>query len=101
MMNIDDYAKTLKELGHPVRLSIYKRLVKAGRSGIPVGALQKELDIPGSTLSHHLSALVSVGLVQQIRDGRLLYCIPQFQVFDQLLDFLRDQCCVDSGVSSF
>ena len=101
MMNIEDYAGILKELGHPARLNIYKRLVKAGRPGLPVGVLQKALDIPGSTLSHHLSALVSVGLVQQVREGRILHCVPQFPVFDQLLEFLRDECCADSDPGGF
>ena len=45
-MDIDDAAKILKELGHPHRLRIFKRLVKAGFEGLPVGALREELDIP-------------------------------------------------------
>ena len=36
-MELEDVAKALKELGHPVRLSIYKTLVKAGFTGIAVG----------------------------------------------------------------
>ncbi len=94
-MDLEDYAKALKELGHPSRLRIYKRLVKAGHDGLPVGDLQQEFGIPGSTLSHHISGLVSVGLVKQKREGRILHCIPQFHVFDDLLAFLCDECCVD------
>ncbi|KEQ12049.1 ArsR family transcriptional regulator [Endozoicomonas montiporae] len=94
-MDIEDYAKALKELGHPSRLKVYKRLAKAGREGLPVGTLQKELGIPGSTLSHHISALVSVGLVKQQREGRTLYCIPQFKRFDALIEFLCEECCAD------
>ncbi|ELD7994249.1 helix-turn-helix transcriptional regulator, partial [Citrobacter freundii] len=44
---------------HPTRLSIYRELVRAGHEGLPVGELQKHLEIPASTLSHHLSALIS------------------------------------------
>ncbi|WP_422444427.1 MULTISPECIES: ArsR/SmtB family transcription factor [unclassified Endozoicomonas] len=65
--------------------------------GVPVGALQKELDIPGSTLSHHISALVSVGLVKQKRDGRTLYCIPQFATFNEVMGFLSEECCADES----
>ncbi|MGB1298715.1 MAG: ArsR/SmtB family transcription factor, partial [Psychrobium sp.] len=50
---IEDTAKALKELGHPIRLTIFKRLVKSGMQGLAVGQLQKELKIPNSTLSHH------------------------------------------------
>lgn len=94
-MDIEDHAKALKELGHPSRLKIYKRLVKAGHNGLPVGVLQNELSIPHSTLSHHISALVSVGLVKQQRDGRALHCIPQFHVLSELLEFLSNECCLD------
>ena len=66
-MQLEEVAKALKELGHPTRLFIFKHLVKAGEQGLPVGELQKQLGIPGSTLSHHISALVSVGLVKQNR----------------------------------
>ncbi|WP_422461212.1 ArsR/SmtB family transcription factor [Endozoicomonas sp. ALB115] len=85
------------ELGHPSRLGIYKRLVRSGHQGVPVGALQKELDIPGSTLSHHISALVSVGLIKQKRDGRTLYCIPQFATFNEVMGFLSEECCADES----
>lgn len=59
-MELSKAADTLKELGHPTRLSVYRELVKAGHEGLPVGELQKRLDIPASTLSHHLSSLISV-----------------------------------------
>ncbi|WBA84677.1 ArsR/SmtB family transcription factor [Endozoicomonas sp. GU-1] len=96
-MDLDTCAKALKELGHPSRLGIYKRLVRSGHQGVPVGTLQKELDIPGSTLSHHISALVSVGLVKQKRDGRTLYCIPQFATFNEVMGFLSEECCADES----
>lgn len=64
-MELSKAAETLKELGHPTRLSVYRELVKAGHEGLPVGELQKRLEIPASTLSHHLSSLISVSLVRQ------------------------------------
>lgn len=88
-------ANTLKELGHPTRLTIFKILVKAGHNGIPVGKLQKKLNIPNSTLSHHISKLISVELIKQHREGRVLYCIPQYDNLNKLLAFLIDECCVD------
>jgi DNA-binding transcriptional ArsR family regulator len=86
-------AKRLAELGHITRLSIFRYLVKIGDNGAPVGQIQENLNIPGSTLSHHISRLVSVGLIRQVRDSRTLYCIPQFQVLDDLVEFLRSECC--------
>jgi len=40
-MEVEIAANALKELGHPTRLMIFKILVKAGFSGLPVGDLQK------------------------------------------------------------
>lgn len=95
MMELDAVASALKELGHPTRLSVYKALVRSGECGLPVGELQKRLDIPGSTLSHHISALVSVGLLQQRREGRTLHCLPQYEVLNQIVSFLVEECCAD------
>ena len=55
-MDLNTAANALRELGHPTRLSIYRELVRAGHEGLPVGELQKHLEIPASTLSHHLSS---------------------------------------------
>ncbi len=94
-MKIEQAAVALKELGHTTRLSIFKLLVKAGPEGLPVGDVQEQLGIPNSTLSHHIAKLVSVDLIKQNRDGRTLYCIPQYETLTALLVFLQDECCVD------
>ncbi len=98
-MDLESVAKALKELGHPTRLSIYKQIVKAGRQGIAVGGLQQSLDIPGSTLSHHISSLSSAGLLTQRREGRTLYCVAEYQCLDSVISFLQDECCVDEQCS--
>nr|WP_310622200.1 metalloregulator ArsR/SmtB family transcription factor [Pseudovibrio sp. M1P-2-3] len=97
-MQVDEVAKALKELGHVTRLNIFRRLVRAGFQGMSVGVLQSELEIPGSTLSHHLSAMVSAGLVKQRREGRTLYCVAQFEQLDALVSFLQEECCLDNNV---
>ena len=86
-------AKRLAELGHITRLSIFRYLVKVGSSGAPVGQIQAELGVPGSTLSHHINRLVSVGLIRQVRESRTLYCVPQFDVLKELIEFLLAECC--------
>lgn len=96
-MDIETVASALKELGHPTRLGIYKRLVKAGDNGLPVGELQKDLEVPPSTLSHHISALVSVGLVKQTREGRILHCTAQYEVLNDIIAFLMEECCSDQN----
>jgi DNA-binding transcriptional ArsR family regulator len=92
-MNQDLAAKRFAELGHSTRLGIFRHLVKCGPNGCPVGEVQRILEIPGSTLSHHIARLVSAGLIEQQRDGRVLYCRPQFDAIDETLAYLMDACC--------
>lgn len=94
-MNIEFIAKAFKELGHPTRLAIFKRLVKSGNQGIAVGVVQDELGIPGSTLSHHISSLASAGLLKQRREGRTLYCVVEYETLQSVVNFLQDECCID------
>jgi len=94
-MQVEDAAKRLAELGHATRLEIFRYLVKGGHQGVPVGEIQSALDVPGSTLSHHITRLVSVGLVVQRREGRTLYCVPQYDGLDELIVFLQEECCVN------
>jgi ArsR family transcriptional regulator len=92
-MELDIAAKRLAELGHSTRLRIFRHLVRCGREGCPVGNVQSKLDIPGSTLSHHLARLVSAGLVEQRREGRTLICIPRFDALDDTIKYLTEECC--------
>ncbi len=92
-METETAAKRLAELGHHTRLSIFRYLVKMGEEGVSVGEIQKELDIPGSTLSHHINRLISVGLIKQVRESRTLYCVPQYQSLHELIEFLLAECC--------
>ncbi len=96
-MNTQLVAKAFKELGHPSRLSIFRCLVKAGPEGLPVGDIKQELDIPNSTLSHHVAALVAAGLIRQHREGTTLFCIPRYETLDGLMEFLVKDCCAGSG----
>ena len=94
-MEIDTAAEQLTELGHTTRLGIYRTLVKAGNEGLPVASLQQQLDVPASTLSHHIARLARVGLLKQVREGRVLRCFAQYAALDELMAFLSDECCVD------
>ena len=95
-MNNELAAKRLAELGHNTRLLIFRYLVKVGPEGAPVGQIQEKLGIPPSTLSHHINRLVSVGLIRQVRESRTLYCVPQFEVLRELIEFLLAECCSQS-----
>jgi len=86
-------AQRMEALGHPKRLAIFRLLVRAGYDGLVVGAVQRTLDIPASTLSHHLSWLARVGLIAQDRQGREIHCRAAFDEMTELVAFLTDECC--------
>ncbi len=92
-MKLNQAARCLEKLGNPTRLEVFRLLVRAGSQGLPVGEIQDHLEIPASTLSHHIGHLVNVGLVVQERQGRQLICRPDFTLMDGLIGFLTDECC--------
>lgn len=94
-MKIAQAARQLEALGNPTRLEVYRILVRAGESGLPVGRLQQRLKIAASTLSHHLHRLILTGLVTQERQSTTLICRANYAAMDGLLGFLTDQCCAD------
>jgi DNA-binding transcriptional ArsR family regulator len=96
-MQHDQAATALESLGNETRLAIFRSLVRAGTSGMPVGGLKEKLGIPGSTLSHHLGHLVHAGLVSQSREGRVLRCQAEFGAMNELLGYLTDECCADEN----
>jgi DNA-binding transcriptional ArsR family regulator len=95
-MKLDDAAAHLEALGNPTRLKIYRALIRAGAAGLPVGRLQDKLKIAPSTLSHHIKALVIVGLVTQVREATTLVCHANYEVMQGLVDFLVAECCADA-----
>lgn len=80
-------------LGHEARVRILRLLLAAHPQGLVVGEIQNELNIPSSTLSHHLDALRQEGLVTQDREGRFLRYRAGSDALRTLLDFLYQECC--------
>lgn len=99
-LDYDTAATLLSQLGNPTRLKIVRELVRAGQSGMPVGDIQRALDIPNSTLSHHLSHLRSAGLVRQEREGTILRCLVDYSKIDGIVTFLTEECCAAESAGS-
>jgi len=90
---VEQAAEQLKALGHPVRLSILRRVVQGPEAGTPAGELQTRLDIPASTLSHHLATLAEAGLVAVTREGTTLRYRAEYNVLRALTEYLWQDCC--------
>lgn len=97
-MKLETAAFQLEALGNPTRLKLYRALVRAGEEGLSVGSVQDRLDIPASTLSHHLKRLVDTGLVTQERQATTLICRAAYVEMQALIGYLADECCADGSL---
>ena len=80
-------------MGTESRLRIMQLLLSAHPDGLVVGEIQEQLDIPNSTLSHHLDKLRNEGLVQVQRESTFLRYTADTAALQQLLRFLYAECC--------
>src|ERR1700736_539174 len=86
------YADMFSAMGAEARLRIMQFLLTAEPQGLVVGDIQLELDIPGSTLSHHLDKLKNEDLVIVRRDGTHLWYRANTAALKDLLGFLYEEC---------
>ena len=92
-MKLERHAEQLAALGHVARLSILRRVVQAGPEGVTTTALQELVDIPWTTLNHHLDRLVDAGLVAARRDGKSVVHTAAYDALRALTEFLWEDCC--------
>lgn len=86
-------AELLSALGHESRLAIFRLLVEAGPEGMHATAIAEKLDLPGATLSFHLSHLSRVGLIKGERESRFIHYSAEYGTMDELIAFLTSNCC--------
>ena len=86
----------LAALGHPLRLEIFRSLVRAGEPGRCVDEIKTSAAIPGSTLSHHLDALQRCGLISGRRSQRFIFYSIDWANVRALLSFLTENCCAEA-----
>src|SRR5437588_7380536 len=98
MENVAKYADMLSAMGTEPRLRIMQLLLSMHPQGLVVGDIQSELDIPGSTLSHHLDKLKNEGLVTVRREGTFLWYRANTDALKDLLGFLYAECCTRNRV---
>jgi ArsR family transcriptional regulator len=90
---IAKYADMFSAMGTEARLRIMQLLLSAHPEGLVVGEIQEELEIPNSTLSHHLDKLRNEGLVQVRRESTFLRYTANTDALQEILQFLYAECC--------
>lgn len=87
------YADMFSAMGAEPRLRIMQLLLSAHPDGLVVSEIQEELDIPNSTLSHHLDKLKSEDLVSVTRESTFLRYAANTEALQEILQFLYAECC--------
>ena len=90
---ITRYSDMFAAIGTESRLRIMQLLLTAHPEGLIVGDIASELDIPSSTLSHHLEKLRNEDLVRIRREVTFLWYTANTETLQQLLGFLYAECC--------
>jgi DNA-binding transcriptional ArsR family regulator len=87
------YADMFSAMGTEPRLRIMRVLLSAHPEGMVAGDIGAELDIPASTLSHHLDKLKNEELVKVRRESTYLWYSANTEILQELLGFLYAECC--------
>lgn len=87
------FADMFSAMGTEPRLQIMRSLLSAHPDGLVVGEIQEELNIPSSTLSHHLDKLKAEDLVNVKRESTFLRYTANTSALQELLQFLYAECC--------
>ena len=90
---ITRFADMFSAMGTESRLRIMQLLLSAHPEGMVVGEIGSELDIPSSTLSHHLDKLRNEDLVKVRREGTFLWYSANTETLESVLGFLYAECC--------
>jgi DNA-binding transcriptional ArsR family regulator len=94
---LERHAAQLGALGHPVRLEVLRFVVQYGEAGAPAGEIQAHVDVPASTLSHHLKRLVDAGLLTTRQERTFHYYAADYAALRALTQFLWEDCCKRGG----
>lgn len=94
---VERFADMFAAMGTEARLRIVRLLLAAHPEGMVAGDIQAELQIPASTLSHHLDKLRNEGLVKVRRESTFLWYTANTDALAEILSFLYAECCTRSN----
>lgn len=92
-MDPSDVIKALSALAQEHRLAAYRLLVQAGPEGLSAGRLSEAVGVPASSMSFHLAQLNHAALVRQRRQSRSIIYGADFDVMNEVMGYLTENCC--------
>jgi ArsR family transcriptional regulator, arsenate/arsenite/antimonite-responsive transcriptional repressor len=93
-MEIKEAVRALAALAQETRLSIFRLLVAAGKTGLSAGEIARALNLANATLSFHLKEMSRAGLINSRQESRYIFYSADFAAMNDLLGFLTENCCV-------
>ena len=96
IVGLEEAALGFAAVGSEPRLEVLLALVRAGPNGLTVGEIQERLNVPASTLAHHLRFLAAAGVLIQEKRGRALINRAAYDRIEALAAYLLHECCHDA-----
>ncbi|HSP01755.1 MAG TPA: helix-turn-helix domain-containing protein [Thioalkalivibrio sp.] len=82
-----------ESLSSPVRLDVYRLLMRQGPQGMVAGEISATLDLPPTNLSFHLKTLTRAGLLSVTQEGRYQRYRANLGAMQALVAYLTEDCC--------
>jgi ArsR family transcriptional regulator, arsenate/arsenite/antimonite-responsive transcriptional repressor len=98
-MEMTAAVRALGALAQNTRLSIFRTLIQAGPSGLPVSEIGASTKVSPATLSFHLKEMTHAGLTEARQEGRFIFYSANYAHMNQLITFLTENCCAKDGVA--
>ncbi|MDO9420863.1 MAG: metalloregulator ArsR/SmtB family transcription factor [Herminiimonas sp.] len=83
----------LAALAQESRLAVFRLLIQLGPEGMAATKIGSELGIAPSSMSFHLKELAHANLVSARQEGRYVIYSANFNVMNELIGFLTENCC--------
>lgn len=92
-MKLITISQMFSALAHPSRVEILMALLSANEKGIAMGNLSDMLDIPASTLKHHLVEMEQAGVIKRRNEGRKSMFTADTVKLNNVIQLLTQICC--------
>jgi len=92
-MKQDKAIIVFESLSSPIRLEVYRLLVRAGPDGMVAGEISAAVGQPPAHLSFHLKALNRAGLLEGTQEGRYQRYRANLVLMAELIAYLTEECC--------
>ena len=99
-MKLEEALNAFAALSQETRLKAFKIIIEYGEGGVAAGVVSDRLAIPHNSLSFHLSCLENAQLVSSRKEGRSIIYKANIKSVEGLIDYLRENCCVNESSSS-